>query len=126
QEGVMRAVDELECLHHEFDLANAASAKFDVALKFVRSDNVTLNTSLDVGDLVEQIGCRAPRINERLMLSEEFVSQLPTAADSARLNQGEALPSFAETGIIIFHALERSRQWPGRAFRAKAEVDPKQ
>src|SRR5213080_4413262 len=107
----MRAVDELKGLHHEFDLANAAPAKFDVTLKLVRSDNVALNASLDVGDLVEQIGCRAPRINERLMLSEEFVSQLATAADSARLDQGEALPSFAETGIIVFHTLERSREW---------------
>jgi len=43
----MRAVDELKGLHHEFDLANAAAAaKFDVALKLVRSDNVALNASL--------------------------------------------------------------------------------
>src|SRR6266700_2438392 len=86
----------------------------------------SLDASLDVGDLVEQIGCRATRINERLMLPQEFVSQLPTAADSAGLDQGEALPSFAETGIIIFHALERSREWPDRAFWAKAEIDTKQ
>ena len=111
QERMVRPVDELKRLHHEFDLANAAGAKFDVAFKLVRSDDIALDASFDVGDLVEQIGCRAPRINERLMLSEEFVSQFPTAADSARLDQGEALPSFAETGIIIFHALERSREW---------------
>ena len=61
-------VNELERLHDEFDLANAANAKFDVALEFVGSHHVALNAPLDIGDLVEQIGRGAPGIDKRLML----------------------------------------------------------
>ena len=112
QERMARPVDKLKCLHDKLDFANATAAEFDVAFKLIVSDDVALDAPFDVGNLVEQIGRRTLRINERLMLPQEFVSQLPAAADSARLNQGEALPGFAEAGIIIFHALERSREWP--------------
>src|SRR6266511_4015013 len=126
QEWMLRAVDKLECLHDEFDLANAAASKLHVALQLVGSNHVALDASLDVGDLIEQIGRGAFRINKRLMLPQEFVSQLATAGDSARLNQSQALPGFAETGVIIFHALERPGEWPGRTFRTKAQINAKQ
>ena len=60
------------------------------------------------------------------MLPQEFVSQLATAADSPRLNQSQALPGFAEAGVVIFHALERPGEWPGRTFRTKAQINAKQ
>ena len=86
QERMARPVDELKCLHHELDFANATAAEFDVAFKLVWSDHVALDASLDVGNLIEQIGGRALWINKRLMLPQEFISQLPTAADSARFD----------------------------------------
>src|SRR2546428_471737 len=67
-------------------LGNAAAAEFDVAFKLVWPDHVALDASLDVGNLIEQIGRRALWINKRLMLPQEFISQLPTAADSARFD----------------------------------------
>ncbi len=83
---MVRPVDELKCLHHELDFANAAAAELDVAFKLVWSDHIALDASLDVGNLIEQIGGRALWINKRLMLPQEFISQLPTAADSARFD----------------------------------------
>src|SRR5205823_11455435 len=100
-----RSVDELQCLHDQFDFANAADAELDVTLELVPANYITFNAEFDIGDLIEQIGGCALWINERLMLPQEFVRQFAAAGDSARLDQREALPGFAETGIIIFHAL---------------------
>ena len=125
QERMLRSVDELQRLHDEFDFANAADTELDVALEFVRSNYIALDAALDVGDLLEQIGRCALRINERLMLPQEFVRQFAAARDSARLDQREALPCFTETGIIIFHALERSRERTRRPFGTKAQIDAK-
>src|SRR5438874_3975230 len=126
QKRVMRAVDELKRLHDKLDLANATSAKFDVALKIVRADYVALNASLDPSNLVEQIRRWTLRVNERLMLTQKFVSQLATPADPARLDQRKALPSFAEAGVIIFHTLEGSGERSSRTLRAKAKIDAKE
>src|ERR671937_670693 len=118
-----RSVDKLQCLHDEFDLANTTAPKFYITLQLVRADYVALDAPLDTGDFIQQIGRCAFRVNKRLMLPQEFVSQLPAAADSARFDQRKTFPGFAEPGIIIFHALERPSQWPCRAFRTQTEID---
>src|SRR6266480_6194012 len=126
QERMTRSVDQLQGLHDEFDFANTTASKFYVAFELVRADDVALDTPLDAGDFIQQIRRRAFGINERLMLPQEFVSQLAAAADSARLDQRKAFPGFAEPGIIIFHALERAGQWPRRAFRSQTQIDAKE
>src|SRR6266568_1832778 len=114
QERMARPMDKLKCLHDKLDFANATAAEFDVAFKLIVSDDVALDASLDVGDLVEQIGRRTLRINERLMLPQEFVSQLPIAADSARLDQGARSRRQSGVGLRIlaaasaFHLSEES------------------
>src|SRR5258707_7472531 len=118
-----RSVDKLQGLHDEFDLANSAASKFHIAFELVRADDVPLDAPLDAGDLIQQIGRCAPGINKRLMLPQEFVSQLAAAADSARLDQRKTFPCFAEPRIIIFHALERAGQWSCRAFRSQTQID---
>src|SRR5262252_6809484 len=123
QKRMTRSVDELERLHNEFDLANAAAPKFHVALELVRPDNVALDALLDTGDFIQQIGRDAFRVNERLVLPQEFIGQFAAAADSARLDQRQAFPGFAKPGIIIFHALKGPSQWPRRTFRSKTQVD---
>ena len=123
QERMTRPVDQLQGLHDEFDFANTTASKLYVAFELVRADDVTLDTPLDAGDFIQQIGRRAFGINERLMLPQEFVSQFTTAADSARLDQCKAFPRFAEAGIVIFHARERTGQGTRGAFRPKAKID---
>src|SRR6266576_6352648 len=120
-----RSVDKLQGLHDELDLANPAASKFHVAFELVRTDNVAFDALLDTGNFIQQIGRSAPGINKRLMLSQEFVGQLAAAANSARLDQRKTLPGFAESRIIIFHALERAGQWPRRALRSQTQIDAK-
>src|SRR4029453_15630692 len=119
-------MDQLQCLYDEFDFANTAAAEFYIPFEFVDADDVAFDAPFDAGNFVQQIGRRAPRINKRLMLPQEFVSQLAAAADSASLDQRKTFPGFAKAGIIIFHALEGTRQWPGGAFRAETQIDSKE
>ena len=113
QECMTGAVNELERLHHEFDLANAAASKLNVTLQIVRPYYVTLDPPFDAGDFVEKVRSRTLRVNKWLMLPQKFVSQLAAAANSTRFDQGEALPGFTKASIIIFHAFERTCQRPG-------------
>src|SRR4029077_12726346 len=121
-----RSVDKLQGLHDEFDLANSSASKFHVAFQLVRADYIALDAPLDTGDFVQQVGRRTFGVNKRMMLPQKFVSQVAAAADSARLDQRKTFPGFAEPGIIIFHALERAGQWPGRAFRSQTQIDAKE
>src|ERR1700681_2395405 len=116
QEGVVRPVNELKRLHNKFDLANATGAKLDVASEILLSHDIALDASLDAGDLVEQIGRGTARINERLMLPQEFVSKLAAAADSAGLDPPQPLPTFAKTAVVVLHTFERESQRAGRTF----------
>src|SRR5438105_2051227 len=59
------------------------------------------------------------------MLAKEFVGKLPTATNSSCFDEREPFPGFAKTGIVVFHAFERTCQGAGLPFRPKAEVDPK-
>ena len=106
QEGVPRSVDKLQRLYNEFDFANTTAAKFDVPLQFALSDDIAFDSPFDIGDLVQQIRRRTFRVNERLMLPQEFVSELATARNSPSLNQRQPFPSFAESTIIVLHAFK--------------------
>ena len=67
QKRMTRSVNKLQRLHDEFDVANAAASKFYVPLQFLRPDNVAFDAMLDFRNLVQQIRCGGPRIDERLM-----------------------------------------------------------
>src|SRR5437879_13697091 len=71
KERMPRSIDELQCLHDEFDFANAADAKLDVTMELIRSDYVTFDPAFAVGDLLEQIGRPALRITRSLILPRE-------------------------------------------------------
>ena len=106
QKGVARAVNQLQRLNNEFDFANPAGAEFDVAVQIFVADNFAFDPPLQRGDFIQQIRRRTFRINERLVLLQEFVDQLFAPGDPARTNQREPFPRFAEASIIVFHALE--------------------
>ena len=125
QERVSRPVQELEGLHDKFDLPNPARAQLDVSPDFFVTNDVPLDPSLDCGNFVEQIRRRAPGINKGLVLPKKFVGELATAANPPRLDQRETFPGFAKPRIIVLHALERSRERPGRPFRPEAKIDSK-
>ena len=60
------------------------------------------------------------------MLPEKFVDELAAAGDPAGLDQREPFPGLAETGVIIFHALERARERSRLALRPEPQVDAKE
>ena len=126
EERVPRPMQKLQSLHDKFDFANPARAQLHVSLDIFLADNLALNSPLDRGDFLEHIGRRTLGINEGLMLAQKFVSQLPAAGDAAGFDQREPLPGFAEAGIIVFHALERTSQRSGGAFRSETQIDAKE
>src|ERR1051326_9068795 len=125
QKRMPRSMRELQRLHDEFDFANTADTELDIPMQLVGSNYIAFDAALNVGDLLQQVRRGALGIDKRLMLSQEFVRQFTAASDAPRLDECEALPGLAEAGIIIFHALKRSRQRSGRAFRAQPEIDSK-
>src|SRR4029077_2653568 len=123
---ITRAMDKLQRLHDELDVANAAASKFYVALQLFRPNYVALDAVLDVRNLLEQIRRCTFRVDEWLMQPQEIVSQLAAAGDSARLDERNPLPRFAEPRVIVFHALERPSQRACRAFGAQPQIRSKQ
>src|SRR5438552_10984628 len=96
-----RSMDQLQRLHNEFDVTNAAAPEFYVALELLCSNDVALNAMLDTRNLIQQIGVGALWVNERLMLPQEFVSELTATGDSACFDERKPFPSFAEPSVII-------------------------
>ena len=90
-------MDQLQRLHNEFDFANAAGAELDVALEIFVTNDVALDASFDNRDFIQQIRCRTFRINERLMMSQEFVNKLVASANAARFESVRVVPRFRQT-----------------------------
>src|SRR5581483_7428797 len=116
------SVNKLQGLDNKFDVANTAAPKLYVAFEVVRANDIALNTLFDVGNFIQQVSSRAPGINKRLVLTQEFVSQLTATGDSTGLDKGETFPGFTEPGVIIFHAVQRAGQRPCRAFRPQTQI----
>ena len=120
-----RAMQKLQRLHHELDLANPARAQFHVAPDIFVADDVALDPPFDAPDFLQDIPGRAPRKNERLMLPEKFVGQLAAAGDAARFDQRQPFPGLAKPGVIILHAVDRPRERSRRSLRAQPQINPK-
>ena len=74
QKCVSRTVDELECLHDEFNFADPTTAEFHIPAEPALSDNIAFDPSFNMGNLIQQIGRRTLGVNARLKLPHEFVS----------------------------------------------------
>ena len=125
EKGVPRAMQKLQRLHHELDLANPARAQFHVAPDIFVADDVALDPPFDAPDFLQDIPGRALGKNERLMLPEKFVGQLAAAGDAARFDQRQPFPGLAKPGVIIFHAVDRAGERSRRSLRAQPQIDPK-
>ena len=66
-------MNELQRLDDEFNLADSTATEFEIALDGIQSDDVALDSSFDARNFIEEIGCRAARINEWLMMPKKFV-----------------------------------------------------
>src|SRR2546423_2042507 len=118
-----RSVDNLQRLHDEFDIANAAASQFYIAFQFSRANDVAFDAMLDFCNLLQQVRCGVLWIDKGLMQPQEIVRQLAAAGDSASFDEGDALPGFAKSSIVIFHAFERASQRSSRAFGSQTQVN---
>src|SRR5262249_14368683 len=106
----------------KLNLANPADPELDVTFALLEAHDVALDSFLDRRDFVEQVRGWTFRKNERLQLAQEIVGQFAIAADPACLDEGQALPHFAKTGVVIFHALELADERTGATLRAQAQI----
>ena len=67
QKWIPRAMNELQRLHDELDVANAAAPKFYIAPQLLRPNHVTLDAVLNIANLLEQIWRYTLRVDKRLM-----------------------------------------------------------
>ena len=119
----MSAMYELERLDDEFNLPDSAGTKFHVQI--LRWD-FAFDTAFNGRDFIEQLGRGASRKNEWLMMGQKLVSEFFAPAYAAGFDQGEPLPCFTKTSVVIVHALKRARERPGRPFRPQTEINTKQ
>src|SRR5438132_14170787 len=99
----MSAVDELERLDDEFNFPDSAGAQLHVQ---ILGRDFAFDAAFNGRDFIEQLGRGASRKNEWLMVGQKLVSEFFAAADPSCFDQGEALPCFTKTGVVIFHALK--------------------
>ena len=62
-----RSVDNLQRLHDEFDIANAAASQFHVTVQFSGAHDIAFDAMLDFCDLLQQIRCGVLWIDKGLM-----------------------------------------------------------
>src|SRR5436309_1699536 len=119
----MSAVDELERLDDEFNFPDSAGPQFHVQ---ILGRDFALDAPFKGRDFIEQLGRGTSRKNEWLMMGQKLVSEFFAPAYAAGFDQGEPLPCFTKTSVVIVHALKRARERTSRSFRPQAEIDAKQ
>ncbi len=90
--GVLAAVEELEELDDELDVADAAVAGLDLDLGGAGRDRPLLDPPLQRLDLGDLGGAQVAAIDERRDRLEEGPAQVEVAGDGAALDQRLALP----------------------------------
>src|SRR5947208_3298137 len=99
----MSAVDELERLDDEFNFPDSAGPQFHVQ---ILGRDFALDAPFKGRDFIEQLWRGTSRKNEWLMVGQKLLSEFFAAAHPPCFDQGEALPCFTKTGIVILHALK--------------------
>ena len=116
------AADQLQRLHQEFDLADAAGPALDVVGQFLARD-LGGNRRLHRAQAVERAEVQVTSIDKRPQRVEEAQAGLDVAGDRPRLLPGVALPVAAFVLEVLLHRRERPRHAAGIAVRAQAQVD---
>ena len=105
------------------DVADAAHAGFDVALRFAGPVGTVLDLALQGLDFVDLGDREVFAIDKWFDEAQEFFTQLGVAGDGANLDEGLPFPGAAEGVIVGKRARERARQRSAMAFGAEAKID---
>ena len=124
ERGIERSVHELEQLHGELDVADAASPALDLTVAESPSGDLALGPRLHGPDGVEVVGREAAGPQPIGRRPVERLADLGHAGHGARLEQGLELPRLRPPVPV---GLERSHRPHERAvatLRTQVEVDP--
>ena len=106
QRRLAAAADQLQCLHQEFDLADAAGAALDVVGQFLARD-FGGDRRLHRAQAVERAVVEVAAIDERPQRVEEALAGRDVARHRPRLLPGVALPVAAFALEVLLHRRER-------------------
>ena len=123
QRRIAPAVDELERLANEFDLADATWPQLDVAphpLAF----HLLGDQGLHVAQGFERAVIQIAAVDEGPQPVQQSFPRRPVAGDDPRLDHGVAFPVTAMILVVILEGGERNRQRPGIAEWAQTHVHP--
>ena len=122
--GVLAAVEQLEELDDELDVADAAAAGLDLDLGGPRRDGPLLDPPLQRLDLADLGAAEVASIDERLDRVEEVAAEVEVAGDRAALDQGLPLPGPAGRLVIAERRRQRAGQGPLVPLGPEPHVDP--
>ena len=120
--GQVAAVEQLQELHGELDVADAAAAGLDVALALPGVARLALHPPLHRLDLVDLRGGQVAAVDERLQGVDQLLAQGAVAGDGAELDQRLPLPGAAEVVVVGQRAGQRPGQRAALPLGAQAQV----
>ena len=121
--GILAAMQQLEELDDELDVANPAAAGLDLDLGGAGRDGALLDPPLEGLDLGDLGGAEIAAIDKRLDRLEKGLAQREVAGDRAALDQRLPLPGAAAGHVIAERRVERPRQRPLLAVGPQPHVD---
>ena len=121
--GILAAVQQLQELDDELDVANAASARLDLDLGGPGRDGALLDPPLERLDLGDLGRAEIAAIDERLDRLEKGLAQGEVARDRTALDERLALPGPAAGHVVAQRGVQRPRQCPLFAVGPQPHVD---
>ena len=121
---VAAAVDDLEELDRELDVADAAAAALHLGELLAAAPDVLLEADLRAADLVDRGLVQIARVDEAGDAVDEGVAEGRVARHRARLDHRLALPGGGLAFVVREGGVERARERSGATTGPQAEVDP--
>ena len=118
----MTTVHELEQLHRELDVADAAAAPLELAFGQALALGEILRPFLHRADLAYRIGIEDARATRGARELHEAIAEGRVAGDRARLEQRLELPRLCPALVVRRVAVDRARERPAPSFRAQVGV----
>ncbi len=118
------AMDDLEELDGELDVADAAAAAFDLRELLAATPDVLLEPDLRAADLVDRGLVEVARIRELAHALDERGGEGQVARGGARLDHRLAFPGGGFALVVRERRSERSGERPRPTARAERQVDP--
>ncbi len=121
--GQIAAVEQLQELDGEFDVADAADAGLDLGVAVAVAVGFLLDAPLQGLDAVNLAGGEILAVDERLDGLEKLLAQAHVAGAGPNLDEGLAFPGAAERVVISQSAGQRPSQGAAFAFGPQPEID---